>query len=140
MAKTMATPSFAGAIHCRQHGFLLRMDVALCRGKVAVASEIGKRIWVHVCRPARQAGVAEGIQSEGLDSGQRDGFPVLLLQARLLDVAAARGGRENPSVGFGSPPHRKQCGRTLRQRNPPACVLGFSKRNVESTIPHMLPT
>jgi hypothetical protein len=32
----MATPRFVRAFHCRQDRFLLRVDVASCRGKVAV--------------------------------------------------------------------------------------------------------
>jgi hypothetical protein len=50
MAGTMATPILAGSLDCGQDRVLLRMDIPFRSRRVAVTSQICKRIRVHASR------------------------------------------------------------------------------------------
>jgi hypothetical protein len=138
MAKTMATPRFAGAIHRRQHRFLLRMHVPLCRGKVAVAGEIGERIWVHVGAQRVRQVCRSVYRVKGSILARATALWCCFLR---LDFSMwpLRVGAGNPHPSASVRRRMEQGGSTLRQRNASARVLGLPKRDVESTVPHVLP-
>jgi hypothetical protein len=68
-------------LHRRAHRIRLRMNVPLCGRKIAAPRQIRESIWVHVCRPAREAGVAKGVEVERFQLGERYRLAVLLSQA-----------------------------------------------------------
>ena len=96
MPKTMTTPGRLSAFDCRANRLSLRMNVAPGHAEIAVAGEVGQRVRVHVCRPARQARVTEGVQRERLDFGEQARAFVLLLWRRFLSISSGRVSREHP--------------------------------------------
>ncbi len=52
----------AGALEGGEHRLRLRMNVALCGGKIAAAGEVGERIRVHDLSPACEAGMAKNVE------------------------------------------------------------------------------
>ncbi len=77
MPKTMTTPNLG---HRFADARLIRVNVAFGRVHVGVAGEYVEGERVHVFRPTSEAGVAERIENERLDTAGFEGGGVLLLQ------------------------------------------------------------
>ncbi len=88
MPKTMTTPNLG---HRSPDARFVRVDVALGRVHVGVAGENVEGERVHVFRPTGEAGVAERVKNERLNTAGFDGGGVLLLQCRGFDVTTGAG-------------------------------------------------
>src|SRR2546423_5062736 len=100
MPKTMPGFCIARTFEGCEHGCGLWMDVSLCSGKIAVPGKVGECVRIHHLSPAREAGMAEGVQRERLHLGEYVRPRMLLLRRGLFDVAAPRWSRKDP-LGFG---------------------------------------
>jgi hypothetical protein len=84
--------------------------------------------------------VAEGVEWELRDLRQRAGLRMLLLERRLLDVAATRWLREDPFAVGRRAPRFQDVRRPLRQRDRAPGVFGFAVWDVDRTVLDVFPT
>jgi hypothetical protein len=74
--------------------------------------------------------MAEGVERELRDLGQRARLRMLLLQGGLLDAAAAGRGWKRPFAFHHRAPRFQDGRRPLRDRDRAAGIFGFSERDV----------
>ena len=70
MAKTIATPSFARAIHRRQHRFLLRMYVAFRGGKIIAEARLKGKRFGRPLTAAKRAGQIRKLYRAGVSKAE----------------------------------------------------------------------
>ena len=86
-------------VHGRARRVLLRMNVPLGDGHVAVAGQIRQGPRVHVGRPPGEAGMSKSVKWKVFQTRPPAHLPVLPLQAGRLDVPAGSWSRKDIMAG-----------------------------------------